>query len=118
MSDLGALRRGDVVWAAPDPTVGREQSGRRPCVVVAGDSYLRAVTELVIVVPVTTVDRGWPNHVRLSGSELALDAPSFAMTEQPRTISRRRVERVAGSVDAASLRAIDGWLRDFLDLRR
>jgi mRNA interferase MazF len=110
------LRRGDVVWAAPDPAVGREQAGHRPAVVVSSAAHLDIVTDLAIVVPVTTAMRGWPNHVLLLGPRVGLDAPSFAMTEQPRTIDRRRVVQVAGRVDDETLRQIDVWLRDFVDL--
>lgn len=56
MSDT--RRRGSVVWVSLDPVNGREQSGRRPVVVVASDAYVAVVTTLVIAVPVTTVGRG------------------------------------------------------------
>ncbi|WP_239073307.1 type II toxin-antitoxin system PemK/MazF family toxin [Sediminihabitans luteus] len=109
------LHRGSVVWVDLDPTVGREQSGRRPALVVASEEYLRTVTTLVVVVPVTGVDRGWSNHVPLRGRH-GLARPSWAMTEQPRTVSRTRVHDVAGLVDARTLTEVDGWLRDMLGL--
>lgn len=105
---------GSVVWVNLDPTVGREQAGRRPAVVVASAGYLDAVTELAIVVPATTSDRGWPQHVELTGASLTLTRPTFAMTEQPRTISRGRIANVAGRVDRDCLASIRRWLRDFL----
>jgi mRNA interferase MazF len=71
---------------------------------------------LVIAVPVTTTNRGWPNHVALAG-ETGLDMNCFAMTEQVRAISRDRITKVTGAVDRTTMQAIDGWLRDFLDLR-
>jgi mRNA interferase MazF len=108
-------RRGAVVWATLSPTSGREQGGRRPVVVVASDRYLEVVPMLTIVVPVTTVDRGWPNHVPLDGPT-GLTRPSWAMTEQPRTLDRGRLHAVAGQVDAPTEAAIDVWLRDFLAL--
>lgn len=108
------LEPGSVVWVNLDPTVGREQAGRRPAVVVASAGYLRAVTELAIVVPATTTHRGWPQHVRLTGPALALPQPTFAMTEQPRTISRRRIATAAGKIDDECLGAIRRWLDDFL----
>ena len=111
MTDLAP---GDVVWVAPDPTVGREQAGRRPAVVISGIDYLNTVESLAIVVPVTSVDRAWPNHVPLGGIELP--QPSWAMTEQVRTISRARIVDRAGRVDAATLHELRGWVRDFLDL--
>lgn len=109
------LRRGSVGWAQLPPARGREQSGGQPFVVVASDGYLDVVTTLVIVLSVTSVDRGWPSHVPLSGAH-GLDRPSHVMTEQPRTIARERIVEVTGMVDRDCLTAIDIWLRDFLDI--
>ena len=113
---LPPLRRGALVWVDLDPTKGHEQAGRRPAVVIASDGYLGNVPGLVIVVPVTTTDRGWPHHVRIEGRAVELARPSFAMTEQPRTIARSRITGHAGTVDDATMRAIEQWLRDFTDL--
>lgn len=112
MSD--SLEPGSVVWVNLDPTVGREQAGRRPAVVVASAGYLRAVTELAVVVPATTTRRGWPQHVELTGPALKLPQTTYAMTEQPRTISRRRIAGGAGKVDEPCLLIIRRWLDDFL----
>lgn len=113
---LAELRRGMVAWAELDPARGREQAGRRPVLVVASDQFLEQADTLAIVVPATTVDRGWPNHIPLSGSGLRLARPTFAMTEQLRTIARERLVEHAGVVDRATMRAVDAWLRDFLAL--
>lgn len=110
------MRRGDVVWLELDPTRGREQSGRRPALVVASDLYLEQADTLAIVVPATTVDRGWPNHVLLRGDDLGLPSPTFAMTEQPRTVTRERVVSQGGRVSPDTMRDVDVWLRDFLGL--
>lgn len=110
------LRRGTVVWLDFDPVKGREQSGHRPALVIASDGYLSTATSIAIVLPITTTDRGWPNHIRLRGDFLELDRPSFAMTEQPRTIDRRRITSTAGIVNAATMHEIGVWLRDFLVL--
>ncbi|MCG2803265.1 MAG: type II toxin-antitoxin system PemK/MazF family toxin [Cellulomonas sp.] len=110
-----ALVRGVVCWADLSPTRGREQNGRRPVLVVASRGYLDSVTALVLVLPVTSVDRGWPNHVALAGA-VGLDRPSWAMTEQVRAIARDRITAVLGVVDDATLAQVDVYLRDFLDL--
>ena len=110
----GDLRRGAVVWADLDPTRGREQAGRRPVLVIASDLYLEQADTLAIVVPATVIDRGWPNHVRLTGPGLSQDRPTFAMTEQPRTVARERLFDVIGVVDAQTMAEVDQWLRDFL----
>jgi mRNA interferase MazF len=110
------LQRGSVVWANFDPTRGREQAGTRPAVVISSAGYVANVPELVIVVPVTTRDRGWPHHVQLTGPAMSLDRKTFAMTEQPRTIARSRVTGQAGVIGPDCMTEIDGWLRDFTDL--
>ena len=112
---LGRLHTGDVVWLSLAPTRGREQSGHRPAVVVSGQDYLDVVDTLVMIVPVTSVDRGWPNHVPVTGAS-GLDRSSWAMTEQLRTVSRDRVTGTAGHVDSACLQAIREWLTIYLDL--
>jgi mRNA interferase MazF len=109
-----SFRPGDVVWARPELAVGREHAGRRPGMVVAGAGYLEIVDALAVVVPITTVDRGWPNHVEVVGAELG--RRSWAMSEQVRTISRERVVGRAGRVDPATLATVRGWIADFLEL--
>lgn len=81
---------------------------------VSSDGYIDVVTTLLVVVPVSRNDRGWPNHVQLSGVP-ALNE-SFAMTQQPRTISRDRLGESIGKVDDHCLAQIKRWLADFLDL--
>ncbi len=108
------LTRGTVVWVDLDPVRGREQAGRRPALIIASNAFLQVADSLAIICPATTADRGWPNHVRLRGPNLQLPRPTFAMTEQPRTVTRDRFAGVAGTVDAATMEEVDRWLRDFL----
>lgn len=82
--------------------------------VVSSDGYADVITTLVVVVPVSRTDRGWPNHVRLSG--IPQLPQGFAMTEQPRTVSRERLGEQIGRVDDPCLAEIKQWLAMFLDL--
>ncbi len=110
------LRRGTVCWVELDPARGREQAGRRPALVVSSDIFLAQADSLAIILPATATDRGWPNHVRLRGNEFTPQRPTFAMTEQPRTIARERIHAIIGVVDSDTMREVDQWLRDFLSL--
>lgn len=118
MSSSFSISPGDVVWIDFSPTEGREQRGRRPAVIISTADYLRAVRGLVIVVPVTTSDRGWAHHVQLRGEDLELTEASFAMTEQPRTVSRSRIQGRAGSVGRQTLASIRRWVSDFAVMER
>ncbi|WP_256820873.1 type II toxin-antitoxin system PemK/MazF family toxin [Dietzia sp. Die43] len=48
---------GEVIWVVVDPAVGREQSGRRPAVVVSSRAHISLADTLVMVVPVTSDGR-------------------------------------------------------------
>ena len=98
------LAPGDVIWVQPEIAVGREQAGRRPGLVVAGTGYLEIVDSLALVVPITTADRGWPNHIEVFGTEL--EQRSWAMSEQIMPISRERVMGRAGRANDATLAAV------------
>ncbi|GAA0491020.1 MAG: growth inhibitor PemK [Microbacterium sp. SCN 70-18] len=111
-SELGP---GTIAWAQLEPVQGREQGGHRPILVISSTGYLEAVTTLVVALPITTTDRGWPNHVRVAGPS-GLDRPSWVMTEQPRTLARSRITGIAGVVSDACLASVRVWLGDFLDL--
>ena len=108
---------GQVVWANLSPVVGSEQTGHRPALIVASNDYLASVPDVLVVLPITTKDRGLPNHVRLGGVPGLVEQDSFAMTEQPRTIDRKRITKHAGQVDVATMDEVRSWLSDFLGLR-
>lgn len=110
---LEVILPGSVVWVDLDPVRGREQGGRRPAVVVSSEDHLAAATRLVTVVPATSRDREWPNHVALQGPT-GLDVATFAMTEQVRTIARDRVVSTSGEIEEASLVEICEWVRRWL----
>jgi mRNA interferase MazF len=109
----GELHPGMIVWANLSPVVGREQSGRRPAVVISSEAYLDVIDTLAIVVPLSKTDRGWPNHVKASGPT-GLNIDSWIMTEQVRTISRDRISKVGGMVSASCLKEVRTWVGDFL----
>lgn len=114
MTDL-ELAPGVIAWASLEPVRGREQGGHRPVLIVASAGYLDAVPTLVIALPITTTDLGWPNHIRVDGPN-DLDRASWIMTEQPRTLSRDRLTGTAGIVSTECLASVRAWLGDFLDL--
>jgi mRNA interferase MazF len=77
---------------------GVEQAGRRPVLVVHGDDFVR-IPNLALVCPLTTTDRGVPNHVAVrpdAGNRLR--APCFVMTEQVRAVDTRFFLKQVGTV--------------------
>ncbi len=55
---------GDLVWLTFDPQAGREQSGRRPALVLSPSLY-NGRSGLAVVCPVTSQVKGYPFEVAL-----------------------------------------------------
>ena len=102
------MRPGAVYWAALPPASGREQSGRRPAVILQDESYA-AGNPLVTVLPVTSagavarfagtlaIEPDETNHVRQSSVVLAF---------QIRAVDRRAVQEKIGAVTPEQLTEI------------
>lgn len=76
-------------WTDFDPQVGRERAGLRPAVAVGTAFACQLPNQLAFVVPCTTTDRQLPFHPQVT----ALDRPTFAMCDQLKSISRKRLVR-------------------------
>jgi mRNA interferase MazF len=64
MSEPYRPEPGDLVWTDFDPSVGREQGGRRPALVISAAIFTEA-TGLAIVCPITSKVRPFPSSVVL-----------------------------------------------------
>jgi len=95
--------RGEIWLADLNPTIGREQSGLRPCLVISVDQFNHGPAELVIVVPLTSKDKSIPLHVKVSSKETGLNTVSFFKTEDIRSVSRRRLVKKIGTVSEKTM---------------
>ncbi|WP_165173462.1 type II toxin-antitoxin system PemK/MazF family toxin [Adlercreutzia sp. ZJ242] len=73
--------QGDIIEVDFNPSVGHEPNKRRPALVISTDKFnLRS--SLTAVVPITSVNNGYPLHVRIDGECVT----GFACIEQVRTL--------------------------------
>jgi mRNA interferase MazF len=88
-----APEAGDLVWLTFDPQAGREQSGRRPALVVSPARYNRK-SELALVCPVTSRVKKYPFEVPLPEG---LPVSGMVLVDQLKSVdwSARRVEFIA-----------------------
>lgn len=111
------LARGTLVLLNLDPTLGHEQRGLRPCIIVSDPQ----ITEdqrypLLCVVPITGSPGRGALYPELAPGPGGLRKRSWALVDQVRTVDKRRVSRVFGRVAAAELDAVDEGLRMLLGL--
>jgi mRNA interferase MazF len=87
-----APEAGDLIWTDFDPRVGREQSGRRPALVVSPAEFCQA-TEFAIVCPITSRVRPFgtsvvlPPGLPISGEILAGHVRSIDTLARPVTFA-------------------------------
>jgi mRNA interferase MazF len=108
--------RGEVWLVDFGEPVGREQSGRRPAVVVSADPLNASRAGVVIVVPTTTTPRGLPSHIEIEPGSSGLDDPSYAKCEDVKSVSEQRLIARLGSVSDAVTFDISRALRFLLDI--
>ena len=91
------MKRGEIFFAALDPTRGSEIRKTRPVIIVSNEAANRAWS-LVTVVPLTSnAKMVYPFEVKLTVAESGLSKESKAMAQQVRTIDSSRL----GSVHSA-----------------
>lgn len=59
------LSQGDVILVSFDPSVGHEQKGYRPALVVSSQRINRLTNGVVKVVPISTTNNDFPLHILL-----------------------------------------------------
>lgn len=100
------VKRGDVFYADLNPTIGSEQGGVRPVLIVQnniGNKY----SPTVVVLPISSAKRtNMPTHIRICDSKM-LPKNSIILAEQIRTIDRNRLRDYVGSVGLKIMEKVD-----------
>jgi len=83
------MNRFSIIDVRLDPTEGSEVNKTRPCIIVSPDE-MNLNLDTVIIVPITSKKRNLPTRVKIKKSA-GLDTDSYAMIDQIRTISKKRI---------------------------
>lgn len=109
------IKRGNIFLADLNPTVGSEQNGIRPVVIVQNDIGNKYSPTVIIVAVTSKLEkRSLPTHVRLENVCLAKNP--IALLEQVRTIDKSRLLEYIGSVSEEELSDISKALSVSLDI--
>jgi mRNA interferase MazF len=91
---------GELVWIDLNPTVGHEQSGHRPAIVLTPRQY-NVRSGLCIICPITSRARGYPFEVAIPGGHAI---SGVILVDQVRSVSwEKRYVKIAGVVPAKLL---------------
>ena len=98
--------KGDLVWVEFGPTVGHEQDGKRPGLIISDERYNRI--GLCLVVPVTSRQKGYPFEVAIPEG---LSIQGVILADHVRSLDwKARNVRVADHVPEETLDEVLGKL--------
>ena len=99
---MARILRGEIWWANLNPTVGREQAGLRPVLVLSHDIFNeRFETAICVVITSQPQRTGFPLTLELKTG--GLPEQSWAKIGQIRTLSTRRFGNLIGRLSEEEL---------------
>lgn len=95
---------------------GHEQGGVRPAIVVGSRAHCGLFVDILMVVPLTTRDRGLRHHVPITSESAGLRQHSWARTEEIRAIPTERLTQSTpiGKASAGEIAELRMWLREMV----
>jgi len=110
---MAGILRGDVRWADLDPTIGSEQSGKRPVLVLSSSNF-NTKSGTVIAFALTSQEprAGFPLTLELANTRLP--KRSWVKISQIRTLAVERIGAKLATVDDATLDQILEGLNEIL----
>ena len=92
---MAGILRGDIFWANLNPTIGHQQAGLRPVLILSHDVFNRK-SGTVIAIAITSQPQkaGFPLTLELSSTKLP--KKSWVKISQIRTLSIKRLRKKIG----------------------
>ncbi len=108
--------RGEIWLADLRPTRGREQTGRRPVLVLSVDFFNAGPADLIVVLPLTSTERDIPLHVKVPKGDGGTRNDSVILCEAIRSVSKDRLISRWGVLSHEALNEVEDRLRILLNL--
>jgi mRNA interferase MazF len=110
---MARILRGDIVWAELNPTLGHEQAGQRPVVILSHDVFNER-SGTVIAVAVSSQEPRARFPLSLEITTVKLPKRSWVRISQIRTLSVERLGRKLGRVAPEELERIVEGLNEII----
>jgi mRNA interferase MazF len=113
------IHRGDIYFVDLNPTNGREQSGKRPVLVLSNDTInnLPLVITVVVGTKGENIPHDYPTNVRVSSSESGLPMDTVFLCFQIRSIDPGRFpQEAAGELPDEVMEKVENAVRYCLNL--
>lgn len=111
------MKRGDVYYAELNPTIGSEQGGRRPVVIIQNDLGNKHSTTVIVAMVTSQRKKQIPTHIPVGNAE-RLTRTSIIMAEQLRTIDKKRIGYYICTLNEETMEQLDKALKISLALNK
>ncbi|NLC07033.1 MAG: type II toxin-antitoxin system PemK/MazF family toxin [Syntrophomonadaceae bacterium] len=112
-----SVKRGEIYYAELSPVIGSEQGGTRPVLVVQNDIGNQYSPTTIVVAITSQISKGkLPTHVEIKAEKSGLERDSVILTEQVRTIDKKRLKHKVAILDEESLLKVNQALEISLGL--
>lgn len=111
------VQRGDIYFADLNPTVGSEQAGQKPVLIIQnniGNTY--SPTVIVAVIQSKATRNNLPTHVEVEYTEFGKLKSAVVALEQIRTLDKSRLIQKIGIIDSISLERVNEAIRVSLSI--
>ncbi len=110
---MARILRGDIIWANLDPTLGHQQSGLRPVLILSEDIFNdRSGTVIAVVLTSQQPSASFPLTFELSNPRLP--KRSWVKISQIRTLSTHRLGQKIGTAADEELETIIEGLNEII----
>jgi mRNA interferase MazF len=108
------MKQGELWYVNLSPTVGSEQAGTRPLLIISGN-LLNTYLNVVICCPLTTKIKNYKGNLVLNPNKINnLSETSEVLTFHVRSVSKSRLIKKIGNVSKEELRLVKKCLDEIL----
>ena len=111
------LLRGEIVIADLEPTIGSEQRGIRPVLIIQNNTF-NIYSPTTIIAPLSSKKptKRYLTSIEVSKRDSGLNKDSTILLNQIRTIDKKRIVRKIGQLDSGIMKRVDSAIKVSLDL--
>ena len=111
---MARILRGDIIWADLSPSIGHEQSGMRPILVLSHEVFnMNSGTVIAVAITSQPQKAGFPLTLELE--ETKLPKKSWVKISQIRTLSVKRLRKKLGTAQSEELDLVIEGINEIIE---
>jgi len=110
------INRGEIWLIDFNPTIGREQAGVRPALILSVNEFNNSLASKVIALPLTSKNKGIPLDVEITPPDGGIIKNSYIKCEDLRSLSKNRLIEKWGIITDVKLSEVEDKVKLLLGL--